>query len=328
MKKILVSMMFCWSICLFSMDDEYAQYIDDANYQLLIDQTLQEKRDIFHKAVWSNDISLAQECIKHKVVNVRQHYWDNILLYAQSKEMVQMLIKAGGNVNKQILARWRPLHNAVFHNNISLVERWLVEGADANLPGFYGLTPLHKVQSKEMVNMLIKFGADVNRVDSNHLTPLHCAQNKEIVQALIQAGADTNRQYRFSDTPLNTAIYNNNINLLKKFIKGGFDINLQGEFGCTLLHLTILYNKIKIIEILIENGADVNVKNLEGNTPLHQAMIINNIPAVKILIEHGADVDVLNNYSHKPFDCGSLQIQETAREYHASLFQRCGVGLK
>ena len=64
------------------------------------------------------------------------------LIYG-NKEIAEMLIAKGANLNIQDEDGDVPLHIAVANGNNEIVELLLKKEADINIAGAYGLTPLH-----------------------------------------------------------------------------------------------------------------------------------------------------------------------------------------
>jgi uncharacterized protein len=120
----------------------------------------------------------------------------------------------GGNVNDY-------LHAATNAGTIAAVKMMLDRGANVNLVGEEGLTPVmisarvtYRV-GVEMTALLIKKGADVNAKASKGSTPLMFAswgvathyQNEyvKVVRLLIKNGAKVNIKNQMGDTPLSIA---------------------------------------------------------------------------------------------------------------------------
>lgn len=108
-----------------------------------------------------------------------------------------------------------PLHYAVSANNKEMVNLLIDKGADINAHSSDGSTSLHVASVlgyKEIVALLIKGGADVNAKDNRDRTPLHLASQGghiEIVKFLIEKGADIKLEDKDDWTPLDYAkVYN------------------------------------------------------------------------------------------------------------------------
>jgi len=104
--------------------------------------------------------------------------------YAGNARLIKLFHKWGADVNAKVCGV-SPLHSAVMIGVTDAVEALLDCGADVNIRGIGGLTPLHAAckenSSLEIVKILIKNGADHTvKTDINKLgksfTPLDIAR--------------------------------------------------------------------------------------------------------------------------------------------------------
>ena len=106
---------------------------------------------------------------------------------------------------------WIPLHSAARHGHKEIVELLIEKGTDVNVRDSSGKSTLHDAVlegHKEIVKLLITKGADLNAESGYYGTSLHVAASighKEIVELLIANGADVNVKDGFGRTPLDTA---------------------------------------------------------------------------------------------------------------------------
>lgn len=93
------------------------------------------------------------------------------------------------------------------------------------------------------------------------------------------------------------AVYDEDIDKIKKFINDGIDINIKDTFnGDTPLMQAAMYDSIKSINILLELGADVNIKNNDGVDAIRYSIDIGNRVITKNLLEHGADINTIDRW--------------------------------
>jgi glyoxylase-like metal-dependent hydrolase (beta-lactamase superfamily II) len=104
-----------------------------------------------------------------------------------------------------------PLHFAAQGGHKDIVELLLAKGADVNAKNIASETPLHYAAAmgyKDIVGLLISKGAVLNSGTTNGSTPLHYSANfgkSEIIQVLIEKGADINCRTKYGTTPLDLA---------------------------------------------------------------------------------------------------------------------------
>jgi uncharacterized protein len=130
-------------------------------------------------------------------------------------EKLTKFLKAGGSPN-------RFLHSAVNAGAIDCVKLMLTRGANVNLVGQDGLTPVMVSArftyrtSVKMTDLLISKGANVNAKASKGSTPLMFAASGvvashyqdeyvKVVQLLIKHGAKVNVKNQMGNTPLSIA---------------------------------------------------------------------------------------------------------------------------
>ena len=226
------------------------------------------------------------------------------------------------------------LMDAAKKGNIEAIKQHLTDGADVNVKGIGGMTPLHRATReghKEASELLISNSADVNAKDKRGRTPLHRAAregHKEVVELLIIKDADVNAKSESGlfkgETPLDEAIkrkrtevadllqknggkYSSiavaakagDVEALKKFLADGVDASAIG-----LLSAAASGGHKEFVELLIANGADVTAKNEYGSTPLHSAATKE---IAELLIANGADINAKINDGSSPLLAAAIK---------------------
>ena len=134
------------------------------------------------------------------------------------------------------------------------LTKWLLEhGADPNLPGKRGITPLAKAawtSSIEILELLLKHGA---RLEGSRALSAAASRNGpnqiKKVSFLLQAGADIN-EVDFEPPWL--------VSPVLKIIKSkGTALHSASKFG----------DKPEMIDFLLKHGGDPKIKNSDGLTP-------------------------------------------------------------
>jgi len=138
------------------------------------------------------------------------------LSQAPNKDVAELLLAKGADVNARDNRHFTPLHTAAggFINRKDVVEVLLAHGADVNARDEMGMTPLYLMaitgQTRKM-ELLLAYGADVNAAAHDGTTPLHEAAasgHKDTVELLLAHGADANGKYRYAWTPARLASTN------------------------------------------------------------------------------------------------------------------------
>ena len=119
----------------------------------------------------------------------------------------------------------------------------------------------------------------------------------ETVKKAIAAGVDVNIRNKNRDTPLHVAASGGAIldypvkEIVELLIANGADVNAKDKSLETSLHFAAINGIKETAELLITKGADVNAKRADGSTPLHSASGEGYKEIAELLIEKGADVN-------------------------------------
>jgi ankyrin repeat protein len=120
----------------------------------------------------------------------------NSAALAGNKEIVELLLKKGLNVNSPCPPYTSTLGSAIIKDHDGVVELLLDHGAALNPKETNFLsTPLHaaaSIHAEKTANLLISKGAKINATDERGHTPLYYATEKEDIsmqRLLINAGA-------------------------------------------------------------------------------------------------------------------------------------------
>jgi ankyrin repeat protein len=110
------------------------------------------------------------------------------------RDMAELLIAGGNDVNTQDDIGWTPLHLVAMNGRTDIAELLIAHKGDVNANDVQGATPLHKAVTwgyEDIVGILIAEGADVNARDSRGATPLEeavMADHRAIVELLWKHG--------------------------------------------------------------------------------------------------------------------------------------------
>lgn len=74
-------------------------------------------------------------------------------------EDIEKLVKNGDDIDMQDSNGNTPLHKMIVAKRIITVKTLLKLGANPNIRNFYGQTPLHITNKRDMIELLLKYGA-------------------------------------------------------------------------------------------------------------------------------------------------------------------------
>jgi ankyrin repeat protein len=223
-----------------------------------------------------------------------------------------MLIKARANIETQ--CKKTPLWIAVKQDNIEIVEMLIKAGANIEAQASeFGATPLHvTVVTSEDTNILkrlidakanldarteITTGSNEEITDEaipefSNLTPLHVTtrwtfqEDTKALDLLLAAGAKVNEQ----DSTGRTALHMQGRScgppaqeIAKALIDAGADLEIKTNDGLTSLHYAIAHEAIEAAIELIKAGANINAKDNDGLTPIDYINDLEEPNAQKIL---------------------------------------------
>jgi ankyrin repeat protein len=197
------------------------------------------------------------------------------------------------------------LHRASDSGNLKLLDWALSKGADVNATDKYGATALSKASRAEMIEALLARGAkpDLGR----HPSPLAEASRRGDVRAvalLLEKGADPNRANAFGITPLSSAVFRKQPDIVHLLLAGGAKVAAAGSGVLpSLLHVAAYENQVEIARQLIAAGADVRVKAPSGWTALHVASSLCHEEFARVLVAAGADPNARDLRGNPPLPC-------------------------
>ena len=103
--------------------------------------------------------------------------------------------------------------------------------------------------------------------------------------------SDVNRQNPDGSTPLQWAVFEVDVDEVKRLIDEGADVTLANNYGASPMSLAAEIGHAEILELLLDAGADVNAATPEGLTALHGVARTGNLEAATLLLDRGATVD-------------------------------------
>jgi len=247
-------------------------------------------------------------------VNAKNNYGETALVLAKNSLVVQTLIQAGAYDNTALM-------NAARSNNLEMVQMLIKAGANVNTRDQDDLTVLmHAAVTNSpmvIIQALIQAGADINAITNKGDTALmfaarfgHLAPVKE----LIKAGAHVNIKNCCGQTPLILATdwlnsAQNNHEVVQTLINAGAHVNVEDCRGFTPLILAAKNGSLKMVQALIQAGADVNAQKYDNTA----AYVEKGSPQlIKMLISRGLYYSTVKDGITQilPSDYGSFTLKE------------------
>ena len=114
--------------------------------------------------------------------------------------------------------------------------------------------------------------------------------------ALVQAKADVNAPEEDGTTPLQWAVYHNDVPLIDALLKAGAKAKVANQYGSSPLSEAAIVGNTEVIGKLLKAGADPNGANADGQTPLMVIARTSNVAAAEELLRRGAKVDEVEQW--------------------------------
>ena len=217
-----------------------------------------------------------------------------------NRELCDVLLKRGSDVNAQTDTLVTPLHSAAVRGHAKVCEL-LLEHGSAIKGDRLSTTPLHFAAGDghcETCEVLLKHGSGADARDSNQRrTPLHYAaacNQLRCCELLLKHGADPNAAGRAGQTPLHDATVLGHHDVCALLLKHGATASLGDAWLATPLHGACKYRvPVSVCRLLLESGANACAADKLGRTPLHHAAARGGETAVatcELLLRHGCNV--------------------------------------
>ncbi|XP_051960222.1 poly [ADP-ribose] polymerase tankyrase-1-like isoform X3 [Xyrauchen texanus] len=269
--------------------------------------------------------------------------------HPKRKQVTEMLLRKGANVNEKNKDFMTPLHVAAERAHNDIMEVLQKHGAKMNAVDTLGQTALHRAALAghlQTCRLLLSYGADPAIVS---LQGFSAAQmGNEAVQQILNENIpvrNSDVDYRFLEaakagdldtvkqlcsnqnvncrdlegrhsTPLHFAAGYNRVALVEYLLHHGADVHAKDKGGLVPLHNACSYGHYEVAELLVRHGASVNVADLWKFTPLHEAAAKGKYEICKLLLKHGADPTKKNRDGNTPLDMvkeGDTDIQDLLR---------------
>jgi len=290
------------------------------------------------------DLSRVKKYLSVDINNFKHPYTGDSALhcaaaspYPKRKQVVEILIRKGSNLNDKNKEYLAALHIAADKAHYDVMDVLLKHGAKVNALDGLGQTALHRVAQQgnmQACRLLMSYAIDTSIVSLQGYTAAQLAT--ENIQKLLRedppvGGTDIDIQLLEAakagdlelvkklvatnlhavncrdvdgrhSTPLHFAAGYNRVSVVEYLLEHGADVHAKDKGGLVPLHNACSYGHYEVTELLIKHGACVNVADLWKFTPLHEAASKGKFEICKILLKHGADPEKKNRDGHTPLD--------------------------
>ncbi len=178
----------------------------------------------------------------------------------------------------------------------AVVELLIRAGANVNAHGARGMTPLmcaalHDA-SGQLLQLLLAASADVAARDRMGWTALMHATRKrresiEVVRMLMAAGAQVRATHKYGGTALLNAALNGHTQTVRLLIRAGANVNACDDASWTPLLCASMNGHLQTVIALVQAGADANVTDRLGRSAVELANINHHAQVVQQLTRGG-----------------------------------------
>lgn len=244
----------------------------------------------------------------------------------QSQLAIKLIDEAGSTVNQAQADGTMPLHWAVYHNDLAVVDKLLRAEPKVNVVNDYDASPMLEAvlqNNTAMVKTLLAAGADVdspNLFQQTALMVVARTDNTELAGLLLEQGAKVNaRELKSNQSALMWAAARSQPEMVALLIDYGAELDAQAlapewdrrvtseprvryndSGGFTPLLFSARENCFACVQALLGAGADIDKRDPDGTTPLNLAIQNGNFDLARYLIEQGADVDLWDWWGRGP----------------------------
>ena len=199
------------------------------------------------------------------------------------------------NINGCVRRGLRPLHYAVFENDLECVRLLIEEhGADVNVIDEAGYSPLHlaaKYGFLDIMHILVDHGSLVNfhKAPAAVIVVATPGPDAGLASASAPARPLASTYCDVMTEPLSLCLENNHIECARLLLFSGANVNQQYFLGYEINLLPC--ENHSSLELILRHGANPDALSRSGLTPLIKACREGNLGAVILLCRYGANVN-------------------------------------
>ncbi len=238
-------------------------------------------------------------CCGVDVNNIESQFLHRAVHY-QDKNLIDLLIKKGINLNLLNKKGNSALHDIVKSDDLDMADYLLLKNANPNVLDASDYTSLYyalKNNKGHMAEKLLSSGALLDQSFKGHSTLLHHSANHghlTAIRILLNNKVDAN----FCDSAGNISAYyalaNSNFEAFK-LLAPHTNLNTANEItGRTLLHVASLYGLKDAAMMLINGNVNLGAVDHNGHSPIIEAIISGHIDIARAIINAGGEFDTIN----------------------------------
>ena len=268
----------------------------------------------------------------------------DVMIMNNNLDALKQHVQGMQNINSLDQTQLSLLHKAVIFDKPDAAELLLSSGANVNIKGISGVTPLFYTKSPAIYQTLKKYRVNVHALADNGLNALAFIKNAEIIEQLVKDGADPKRKSIQGQTALSISLFTLKSyeqqaakNGLSDYQKDLFDLQLIPMLKkkiAALNKFSSLPSTPKIIRLAKEgnlNGVKQQAKKINlntsvdyyGNTALHAAAQSNQLAVVKFLSQYKKLLSTKNNADQTPLDSVIKSKSASAKYLSCKINQFC-----
>ena len=216
------------------------------------------------------------------------------------------------DVDKPYFAAWVELYDIDTDAPEGSTFYWVTKRTKRGVPLYYAA----RCGFLDLVEHLVANDLEqVNATGGYYLTPLVAALaggHFQTAKFLYDNGAHPNVRGHQKTTPLHSAAFYGELEMVQLLCKYKADVHSRRSEGKTALHYALEGSDVSkrrpdfavslsnIARVLLEHGADVNAPMDYDSTPLHVAALYGRVDAIRVLLEHGAGINERENDDTAP----------------------------
>ncbi len=212
---------------------------------------------------------------------------------AGDSKMVELLIKAGAEINYYDNNGTTPLITAIYYSRLDIVKLLIEAGADVEHKTNDGTTGLHIVAEKynrEIADLLLSLTTNIDDTNDGGFTPLAVSLSNfcnDFSMLLIGKGANLQKALASMPHIIPEYVIGDNRVMLEYFWKHDLINPYEVYQGNNLFHYACWHNNINFVKELLARGMWDSTPNSDGDTPLDFAREFGNQDIIDLVVSAG-----------------------------------------